>query len=279
MKEIVSKHQLFFWLPVIILFALLLQNCATTNDVTNNRLIQKRKYLKGYHISKANISYTLNNIKDSEKELPSKNISTGTKVQDIITSKAQEFTMNTQYNHHYEKVNAEENLKRNTHKKGKPKIFSNDCDVIVKKNGEELLAKVLEISASEIRYKMCDNLTGPTIVLKIMEVSVIKYPNGTKTVFNQSENSSTVEGKTYEEVFESGSPFSTIDGEDKSFGLAIALWVILGLLGIHRFYLGYTAVGILYLLTFGLCGIGWIIDGILLVTGNLKPRKGNYIDT
>lgn len=35
---------------------------------------------------------------------------------------------------------------------------------------------------------------------------------------------------------------------------------ILGLSGGHRFYLGQTGMGVLYLLTYGLCGIGNLID-------------------
>ena len=32
---------------------------------------------------------------------------------------------------------------------------------------------------------------------------------------------------------------------------AILLWFFLGSLGIHRFYLGYTLIGVIQLLTFG----------------------------
>lgn len=45
-------------------------------------------------------------------------------------------------------------------------------------------------------------------------------------------------------------------------GLGFALWAlwIAGLGGIHRIYLGKYGTGILYLLTFGLFGVGQIID-------------------
>ena len=38
------------------------------------------------------------------------------------------------------------------------------------------------------------------------------------------------------------------------------LCLFLGWLGAHKFYAGNTGMGILYLLTFGLFGFGWIID-------------------
>lgn len=46
----------------------------------------------------------------------------------------------------------------------------------------------------------------------------------------------------------------------KSKGIAYLLWFFLGLLGIHKFYLGKYLMGILYFLTMGFFGIGWFID-------------------
>lgn len=63
-------------------------------------------------------------------------------------------------------------------------------------------------------------------------------------------------------------------GGGKSQIVALLLCFFLGLLGIHRFYLGYTGMGILYLLTLGLLGIGWLIDFILLIIPNGLTPKG-----
>ncbi|CAN5912975.1 hypothetical protein BH11BAC7_BH11BAC7_22970 [soil metagenome] len=60
----------------------------------------------------------------------------------------------------------------------------------------------------------------------------------------------------------------------KSQIVALLLCIFLGPLGIHRFYLGYTGMGILYLFTAGLFGIGWIIDIILLIIPNGLTPKG-----
>jgi TM2 domain-containing membrane protein YozV/predicted transcriptional regulator len=46
----------------------------------------------------------------------------------------------------------------------------------------------------------------------------------------------------------------------KSKGVAYLLWFFLGIFGAHRFYLEKIGTGILYLLTGGVFGIGWIID-------------------
>ena len=53
-------------------------------------------------------------------------------------------------------------------------------------------------------------------------------------------------------------------------GLTLLLWFFLGGLGMHRFYMGDIAIGILQLLTIGGFGIWWLIDGIRLLTGSLS---------
>ena len=48
------------------------------------------------------------------------------------------------------------------------------------------------------------------------------------------------------------------------YSVAWLLLTFLGALGLHRFYLGKWGTGILYLLTFGLLGIGIIYDFLTL---------------
>lgn len=45
-----------------------------------------------------------------------------------------------------------------------------------------------------------------------------------------------------------------------SVGLTYVLWLFFGLFGVHYFYMGKPGVGVLYLLTGGLLGVGWFID-------------------
>jgi len=61
--------------------------------------------------------------------------------------------------------------------------------------------------------------------------------------------------------------------------LALILSILLGGLGIDRFYLGYTGIGILKLLTGGCFGVLWIIDIINIATGNLLPADGSPYDS
>jgi len=56
---------------------------------------------------------------------------------------------------------------------------------------------------------------------------------------------------------------------------AILLCFFLGSLGIHRFYLGYTLIGVIQLLTFGGLLIWVIVDLIRLIIGSLKDYEDN----
>ncbi len=83
-------------------------------------------------------------------------------------------------------------------------------------------------------------------------------------------------------------------GGGKSQLIALLLCIFLGMLGIHRFYLGYIGLGIMYLL-FGTLGVALIavligipivlalmilvlIDLIRIIMGSLKPKNGDYSD-
>lgn len=60
----------------------------------------------------------------------------------------------------------------------------------------------------------------------------------------------------------------------KSHTTAIILSVLLGGLGVDRFYLGYTGLGVLKLLTGGCLGILYIIDIVNIAMKNLQPEDG-----
>jgi hypothetical protein len=48
--------------------------------------------------------------------------------------------------------------------------------------------------------------------------------------------------------------------DTKTLPWAYGFWLVGGLIGFHRFYLGQTSMGLLYLFTGGLLGLGWLID-------------------
>jgi len=59
-------------------------------------------------------------------------------------------------------------------------------DTIVMKSGEVLIAKVMEISAREVRFKKTDNLAGPVYVERKSQIEQIIYANGVKDKFEDT---------------------------------------------------------------------------------------------
>lgn len=55
---------------------------------------------------------------------------------------------------------------------------------------------------------------------------------------------------------------------------AFFLCLFFGCLGVHRFYVGKYATGTLWLCTFGLFGIGYVADLVLIFFGSFRDRAG-----
>jgi len=64
---------------------------------------------------------------------------------------------------------------------------------------------------------------------------------------------------------------------DKEWMTALLLSIFLGSLGVDRFYLGYTKLGVAKLLTLGGCGVWYIIDIINIATGKMVDVEGREL--
>ena len=69
----------------------------------------------------------------------------------------------------------------------------------------------------------------------------------------------------------------TVSTSTQSWPVTMFLAWILGIFGVHRFYTGHVKVGILYLFTCGGCGIGVLIDWIMLWTNSYRDSSGSHL--
>lgn len=99
--------------------------------------------------------------------------------------------------------------------------FSFAQDVITKSNGDEIKAKVLEVSQTEIKYKKFDNLNGPTFAISKNDVFMVKYENGSKDIFNTESDSNSSGGQKNMESFEKGKRDAKLNYRGKNSG---AIW-------------------------------------------------------
>ena len=63
----------------------------------------------------------------------------------------------------------------------------------------------------------------------------------------------------------------------KSQIVALILCLLFGIIGVHYFYVGKIGMGLLYLFTGGLFGIGWIVDIIRIIAGIFRDKDGFYL--
>jgi hypothetical protein len=102
-------------------------------------------------------------------------------------------------------------------------------DIITKKDGTDVQAKILEVTPQEIKFKKFDNPEGPIFTLLTSEILMVKYENGTRDVFDQkNSNASTV--AEYYELGEKGRQDALLfySGNKSGRGGVVATAVLLG---------------------------------------------------
>lgn len=124
--------------------------------------VQKRHYQKGFYFSNSNYNHSIKEkdivVKKQEpkKEEKEQKVFASTMSEIIIPKYQSLYTVNP----------------------------DSLCDIILLKNGDDIKAKVLEISPIEIKYKKCLSPDGPLYIVKKLDVFMIKYSNGTKEVID-----------------------------------------------------------------------------------------------
>lgn len=94
--------------------------------------------------------------------------------------------------------------------------------------------------------------------------------------FDEEDMAMVTHGITFDQAATTPAPVEEGESSGKSQMTALLLCFFIGVMGIHRFYLGDTTGGLIQLLTAGLCGVWTLIDFIRILTGDLKPKNGDY---
>ncbi len=100
----------------------------------------------------------------------------------------------------------------------------NNCfsqDVITKKNGEDINAKVIEVNQTDIKYKKQGASSGPTYTIDKNEILMIKYEDGSKDIFNdQSEKNKISNSKKNENMYDKGIEDANLNYKGRNCGAA-----------------------------------------------------------
>lgn len=152
----------------------------------------------------------------------------------------------------------------------KPKK-DNECDEIILKNGDELRVKVIEITEAVIKYRRCDNLTGPIYSISKADVFLIKYPNGTRDVFVEDDNKKSASNQNSSEEKSEAlvDKKSEVYGEKepkKGSGLGTVSFIF-ALLGLINLIIAMASpIGLLFTIMCLLLSLASLITGIVGVS-------------
>ena len=185
-------------LPIICLFTFLtlfiLSSCSVTPP----------HYFPGYYLGKSGhrINYKESCLKKSLPETNKKSVSSGShmKASEIKSEVANDkpYLIASKDNSTIPALLQAPGLKFNSclngrqlnhsHAKISKHVKQDTCDMIVLKSGNEIEAVVEEVGETTVRYRKCNNKSGPFYTISKDKVFMIKYANGSKDVFNNDSN-------------------------------------------------------------------------------------------
>lgn len=153
-------------------------------------------------------------------------------------------------------------------------------DVIVKINGDEIEAKVIEIGPENITYKKASFLEGPNYVVPSRSVLFIKFSNGTKEIINDlsiPQNSAVTSATPQQNNLSANTAGSNYFSNRQNiyFALATGYGNSYGGFGLQAMARFGRNVG------FGIHGgIGWLPNSGALASGGLKfyPYRWIYFN-
>lgn len=133
----------------ILVLTIILASCGTSNSVTSNHFLQKRKYTKGWHFN--NQQREISSNTESIKETPSIDASLNSLIY------------------------AEKTISNLIELKS---FENSDCDTIILNDGKIVRVKILSTSDSTIHYSECESDDPTEFSMNKKEIKAIQYANG-----------------------------------------------------------------------------------------------------
>lgn len=205
---------------IFIIFTLILVSSCT---------VQKRLHNRGVHVV-WHKTYKNKGVESNNKNFEENKISS---VKQTEQNQVEEITSNiiSTVNEDNGIIASNEEFLPLTQQSKRP-LISNpnvECDLIILRNGKEILGKVIEVNNEDIKYRSCDNLDGPIYSIYVDVVLMIRYVNGKKDVFDQEQepvrsNYNTAPSKNKTKITETkkAEPLSYI-----GLGFALGSWFIM----------------------------------------------------
>lgn len=165
-----KSHKVYF-VTMLIAIVAILSNCT----------VQKRSYRNGYYVSwnkkTVPVSFIANHVEEKSKETLKNETPKTIIISPTETPEAIFASVKKNVNSELKCLNI------------KPlKLPGDSCgDVITLLDGSDIKVKVMEISSKFIKYKHCDNLSGPLRVVNTDNVFMLKYANGNKEVIKRAD--------------------------------------------------------------------------------------------
>lgn len=214
------------YLALLTAVLLIFSSCSTTNDVVTNRGFQKRKYQRGWFVnhhqnnSKASSTVSVGDERSLAKDT---SIPVGRTVVSENPVSSEVHSEQLELSHVDFHAFVEEGINTQLNESGN--ISLDECDQIIKENGDIVEAKILEVGVHEVRFKHCDTPNGPLIVLSKSDIFMIKYSNGVKEVI-EYESPEFQEQRRQEELLASLNRDDDAPIERKTEGLGLAGFII-----------------------------------------------------
>jgi len=142
--------------------------------VLSNCTIQKRAHRSGYYVEwnkkKSNIRPDAKNDAAISMLNVKQEITPDTNKKGLLVSLNNSIDLKSQHN---------------TNSKLRSTLSDTCGDFITLKDGIVIEGKILEITETEVKYKKCNNLSGPAYKTKLEKIASIKYANGTEEIIGQ----------------------------------------------------------------------------------------------